>query len=147
MYIALMVGFPYESIVDINKTVKFLQGNCSYFDGIASFNIFLLEYNFPMYRNPEAFGMENIRYEVDAEHRSYYSFDEKSGLVWTKKSRQNISTYYYLLKSIYHIIYAKPCSLSFPIWRYCRESIFLKAFLIKVNGLLNIFRKRGSKYD
>lgn len=151
-YISLIVGFPHETELDVDKTIKFIEENSKYINEIVSLNTFLLEPFSPMYNNPEEFKIKNLRIWNSGEHRNYFVFDEINGLKWKQKEKQQKKVYRRVLEALYCNILSKhpsynifsECSavhsIPFSAWFFYtknRYSILFKIFKSqKIKALL-----------
>jgi len=129
VYLTIMVGFPQENKIDVDKTIEFLKDNSRYISGIFSLNRFLLELNSPIYRNPEEFGVTNLGVRCDGLHRNYFSFDEIDGLRWKRKMQQQRKAYQRVLKVVYYNIFSKHSKrpyLPFLLWLFLMKKRIIR---------------------
>lgn len=88
-----IVGFPHENQEDVLRTLRFLNANRSYIDGVW-LNEFFLDMGSPMFRNLGDYGITNIRRDdslrevLRENEKRHYLFDEVNGLSWKDKSAQ-----------------------------------------------------------
>lgn len=101
--VQFIVGTPYETQYDFDKTLEFVKNYAAWMDEIFCVP-FYLEHNSLIQRNPEKYGITNVRslYEdifngSDQALKSYahyldlrkaYAFDEIDGLKWHAKLQQ-----------------------------------------------------------
>ncbi len=103
--VSIIAGYPHETHEDVKKTIEFLRKNSKYIQ-FANVVIFFLENKSLMAKNPERFGISNLRFRISGlfnsissasdfsrdymDLRKQFAFDEINGLHWKfKRIQQN----------------------------------------------------------
>lgn len=87
-FVTLITGYPYETQDDINKTLDFIKINKRFISHVSIFS-FSIHYGSPVYFHPEEYGVTGLK---STPLRWKFFFDERDGLQWPKKCRQQASS-------------------------------------------------------
>lgn len=121
----IMSGLPYETDQDIKDSIRFLQQNKDYINGIYHARFFLMP-DSPFGKYPEKYGLkiynpnigtDSVKNFRDAEIVNYncYSFSEKTGLAREKKEEQMKKSGDYFDKAI-DKLFPRRVNLWYPIF-------------------------------
>jgi len=88
--IIFLTGFLFETKEDLEESIRFIKEHARYVtQGLCKVNFFALTYRTPIYEDPSLFGIENIRPLATAFGIPVtFAFDEKGGLRWEEKKKQ-----------------------------------------------------------